>query len=258
MIITDLDKSLLNSERQITDYTKDVFLKCMQNGIIVAFATARPLRAVKIFYDSIMPHAVICHSGAVVYINNELFYKNGITQIIAKNILEDIIANYPKAKLAIECNDEIFTNYDPTIYWKDIAYKNIDFEKFPHDNIDKIIIGLDSISNEINDLKKYLPNELYLETSEGEIAIIMSKEASKWNGIKGLLKYYKIKAENTVAFGDDYMDIEMIEKCGIGIAMENGIEEIKARAKYICGKNNEDGIAKWIEKNVMEYGQNCI
>jgi len=99
---------------------------------------------------------------------------------------------------------------------------------------------------------------LYLEISEGEIAIIMAKEATKWNGVKELLKHYKIKKEGTVAFGDDYMDIEMIEKCGIGVAMENGIEEIKTKAKYICGKNTEDGIAKWIEKNILEYGQNSI
>jgi hydroxymethylpyrimidine pyrophosphatase-like HAD family hydrolase len=43
----------------------------------------------------------------------------------------------------------------------------------------------------------------------------------------------------------------MIKNCGIGVAMENGLEEIKNNAKYICGKNNEDGIAKWIEENIL-------
>jgi HAD superfamily hydrolase (TIGR01484 family) len=143
MIITDLDRSLLNEEHQISDYTKNVFQECMKDGIIVVFATARPLRAVKMFYKSIMPHAMICHSGAVVYVDNELFYKNGIKYIAAKKILENILAKYPNAQLAIECNDEIFTNYDPTIFWKDIPYKNLDLEIFPHDTIDKIIIGLD-------------------------------------------------------------------------------------------------------------------
>jgi hydroxymethylpyrimidine pyrophosphatase-like HAD family hydrolase len=80
----------------------------------------------------------------------------------------------------------------------------------------------------------------------------MNRNATKWNGIKELLNYYKIDKENTVAFGDDFVDIEMIEKCGIGVAVENGIEEIKAKAKYICGKNTEDGIAKWIEKNILK------
>ncbi len=301
MIITDLDKSLLNNERQITSYTKNVLEKCMQKGLVVVFATARPLRAVKIFYESIIPNAVICHSGAVVYINNKryytaglelsnqrfeaafrsrsagvkpfvsslarsyprkrgsdlapfvnkLFYKNGIKSIIAKNILKNIIKGYPKANLAIECNDEIYANFDLTVYWKETVYKKIDIENLPQENIDKIIIGLESIGNEISQIKKYLSKGLYLATSEGEIGIIMNKKATKWNGIKALLKHYKIKKKNAIAFGDDFMDIEMIEKCGIGIAMENGIEEVKAKAKYICGRNDVDGVSKWIEKNVL-------
>jgi hydroxymethylpyrimidine pyrophosphatase-like HAD family hydrolase len=43
----------------------------------------------------------------------------------------------------------------------------------------------------------------------------------------------------------------MIENCGIGVAMENGNERIKNKAKYICKNNNEDGIAKWIEENIL-------
>ena len=77
------------------------------------------------------------------------------------------------------------------------------------------------------------------------------KGATKWNGIKKILEYYKISVKNSIAFGDDYNDIEMIENCGIGIAMENGIEEIKSKAKCICKNNTEDGIAKWIKEYVL-------
>ena len=85
----------------------------------------------------------------------------------------------------------------------------------------------------------------------------MNKGATKWNAIKKLLKYYRIETENTIAFGDDYNDLEMIKKCGVVIAMENGIAEIKDKAKYICGKNDEDGIAKWLEEHIVKRGQNC-
>jgi hydroxymethylpyrimidine pyrophosphatase-like HAD family hydrolase len=112
MIITDLDKSLLNNERQITEYTKTVFKKCIKNGIIVAFATARPLRFTKIFYNSILPHAVICHNGAVAYVNDKQIYQCGIKPITAKILLKNIIENFPKANMAIETNEQIYTNFD--------------------------------------------------------------------------------------------------------------------------------------------------
>jgi len=114
-----------------------------------------------------------------------------------------------------------------------------------------MIVALETVE-ELNEIKKYLPKEIYLEISDGRVGLIMNKGATKWNGIKELLKQYKIKSEETIAFGDDNNDIEMIEKCGIGIAMENGIDEIKNKAKYICGENENDGIANWIEENILE------
>jgi hydroxymethylpyrimidine pyrophosphatase-like HAD family hydrolase len=43
----------------------------------------------------------------------------------------------------------------------------------------------------------------------------------------------------------------MVRNCGIGIAVENGIDEIKNIAKEICGTNENDGVARWIEKNIL-------
>ena len=250
MIITDLDRSLLDNERRITAYSKDVFQKCVEKGIVVVFATARPLRATRIFYDSILPRAVICHNGAVVYVHEKKIYQCGIESRVAAELLKTIMKKYPLINLAVEANDEIFSNFDPGIYWKDIISKELDVENLPRGNLDKIIIGLELI-DDVNEAAKLLPGGLYIETSEGEVGLIMNRGATKWNGIKELLKYFGIKEENTIAFGDDYNDIEMIEKCGTGIAMANGIDEIKSRAKYICGCNNRDGVAKWIEENVL-------
>jgi hydroxymethylpyrimidine pyrophosphatase-like HAD family hydrolase len=40
--------------------------------------------------------------------------------------------------------------------------------------------------------------------------------------------------------------------------MKNGLEEVKVTADDICEDNENEGIAKWIEKNILEKGQNCI
>jgi Cof subfamily protein (haloacid dehalogenase superfamily) len=251
MIITDLDNSLLNDDHKISEYTRNVFKKCKEFGLIIVFATARPYRGTLIFYDSIKPDAVICHCGGVVYINDKMICQNGIKSTVARNILKNIVKDYPNINIGVECNDEIYTNFDTSIYWKDVPYKNIELGNMPSGILDKIIIGLELIEN-TDKIKKYLPNNLYVERMEDKIGLVMNKNATKWNGIKKIIKYYSIKNENTISFGDDDVDIEMIEKCGIGIAVENGNERIKNKAKYICGNNNEDGIAKWIEANVFE------
>ena len=61
----------------------------------------------------------------------------------------------------------------------------------------------------------------------------------------------KCAYEETVYFGDDYDDIEPMKRCGIGVAVSNGIDEVKAVADYITESNDADGVAKFIERLLL-------
>ena len=250
MIITDLDNSLLNSEGKITEYTKDIFAKCKKHEIIVVFATARPYRNTLILFDSIKPDASICHCGGVIYINDKIISQNGIYPDTSHNIIEMISKDYKNINIGIECNDDFYTNFNTKIYWENVNYRDMDLKKLPSGIIYKIVVGLEQMNDE-KIINNYLTKELYAEKLDNKVWLIMNKNATKWNGIKALLQYYGIKSENTISFGDDDVDMEMIEKCGLGIAMENGNAKIKNKAKIICKNNNEDGIAQWIEENLF-------
>ena len=73
----------------------------------------------------------------------------------------------------------------------------------------------------------------------------------KKNAIEILSKSQNISLSEIVAFGDGLNDLGMIQNCGIGIATENAIPEVKEIAKGICGNNNEDGVAKWIKEYIL-------
>lgn len=74
MIITDLDQTLLRSDKTVSDYTVKVLNDCKQKGIVVAFATARSESACKRFIDLINPNAVISDGGAVVRLGHAVAY----------------------------------------------------------------------------------------------------------------------------------------------------------------------------------------
>ena len=251
MIITDLDFSLLNNKRLISEYTKNVCRRCKECGIIIVFATTRPYRNTRIFYNSVKPDAIICHCGGSVYVDDKIIWQNDVNSNTSYKAFKNIVKDYPKIGIGVESEDGIFANFDISKYWDKIQYKYFDLENFPSKIVYKLIVELKHLDS-IEKLKKYLPDDLYFEILEGNIGLILNKNATKWNGIKKLLEYYAIKEENTISFGDNDVDLEMIEKCGIGVAMENGNERIKAKAMYICKNNNEDGIAKWIEENIFE------
>ena len=61
-----------------------------------------------------------------------------------------------------------------------------------------------------------------------------------------------ITLADIIAFGDDFADIGMLKLCGVGIAMGNAIDEVKEIADFVIGRNDEDGIAEYVEKEVLK------
>ena len=51
-----------------------------------------------------------------------------------------------------------------------------------------------------------------------------------------------------IAFGDDFADIGMLQLCGRGIAMGNAIDEVKQKADFVIGGNDEEGIAEYLKR----------
>ena len=77
------------------------------------------------------------------------------------------------------------------------------------------------------------------------------KDATKENAISVMSQKLNIPLEQIAAFGDDFSDIGMLKLCGKGIAMENAIPEVKKIASGICRSNEEDGVAHWLEENLL-------
>jgi HAD superfamily hydrolase (TIGR01484 family) len=188
MIVTDLDHTLLNNNRNISEYSKNILKQCFNNNIIIVYATARPIRATNIFSQTFKPHASICHNGAEILVNDNVIYQCGILPEIYNNIYKQISQKYQKCNFAIEADDKIYTNFDPSIYWVEMEYDNI--KNIPNKNADKIIIGMEIIKN-ITEIEKYLTNDLYLEINHEKLILIMNKGATKWNAIKNYLNIIK-------------------------------------------------------------------
>lgn len=74
---------------------------------------------------------------------------------------------------------------------------------------------------------------------------------SKASAIEVLCDYLGVGIEDTVAIGDGSNDIEMVKRAGCGIAMGNGVEELKAVADHVCGRIEEDGLAAAFERWIL-------
>ncbi|WP_461204765.1 Cof-type HAD-IIB family hydrolase [Clostridium sp. DL1XJH146] len=108
--------------------------------------------------------------------------------------------------------------------------------------------------NLFDDLSK-LPDNIFdnytlLKTSPYTVEVL-SKEANKGMGVKVIADKFHIRREEVICIGDSGNDKHMIEYAGLGIAMDNAFEEIKAIADYITYDNENDGVAHVIDEFIL-------
>ena len=147
-----------------------------------------------------------------------------------------------------------------------IAYLYSYFEKLGYDVNE---INFDNIENDESFIKimmidepeilqkavDNLPQEVYekytVVRSAPFFLEFLNKEVNKGVGVEMLAKHLGVKREEVITMGDAGNDLHMIEYAGMGIAMGNAFDEVKEAANYITDSNNEDGVAKAIEKFVL-------
>ena len=85
----------------------------------------------------------------------------------------------------------------------------------------------------------------------GHILEVLPATVSKWQALERLMAAEGLTAEDVMAIGDDYNDLEMIRGAGLGVAMGNAVEPVRAAAGYVTGSNDEDGVVQAIERFVL-------
>lgn len=250
MIVTDLDGTLLHTDKSISSYSQNVLARCREHGIRVVFATARPPRAVMDYLDDVTTDSVICHNGAEVFVESKRMLDFAIEFQTAKQTLLAIKDALVDPHLSIEMDDTLYANYDATTDWPFTVFVMTDFSDLPNAPAAKIIARIKSPAD-ISRIDSLLPDDLYVQMCEGKHGLVMSQAASKWNAIREVASYFGISISDVVAFGDDHNDIEMLANCGTGVAVANALDEAKAIADQVCVCNDDDGVAKWIDDHCL-------
>lgn len=249
MIVTDLDGTLLRDNKTVSDFTIDVIKKYQSEGGIFVAATARPVRAASEYMKMLNLDSGIFHNGAVIQEKGRTTGGYGVKN--AGELVLAILKKYPFSNIAVEAEDVLYANFDADCLWPGAEYISCEtFAQLRGKTADKIIVEVTSLS-EMEKYKALLPDELYIQMSENKIGMIMNQSATKYHAISFLAERYHISMDDVIAFGDDYNDLEMIERCGKGIAVSNALEIVKSAAREVCESNQKDGVARWIKGNLL-------
>lgn len=249
-IILDLDGTVLHSDKSISDYTLSILEQCKKKGIFITVATARSETAAKRYLSQIKPDAVISNGGALVRVHEKTIYKCMVPFNTADALIDELINLPGYVELTVEAQSGYYVSYTTPSYgdYTHSVYHN--FQQHLHEDVYKITVHLESKTG-LKETASHYPDCGMIAFSDDPWYRFANKYATKMRAIQELASYLGLMLEDIIAFGDDYNDEEMLRRCGIGVAMGNAIPEVQAAANVICESNDNDGVAKWLERNLL-------
>lgn len=268
MVCIDMDGTLLGKRKSISEASKKAIKEVSKKGVKVVVTTGRLYNNAAYYSDFIgASDAVIAGNGAVVRekMKKKPIFKSEIDIEICKKLI--LAAKKCGVVLHLHTVDEIITSsYVSNLIGKivlpgikdanfPIKFKTIkkcdEIEPYKGEVTKCIMFSIfkDRTKLFIEELKKIEGITYYC--SGGRSIEINALGVSKGNAVKILGEHYGIKREEIICIGDNENDISMIEYAGLGIAMGNGIKELKEKSNYITDTNVNDGVRKALEKFIL-------
>ena len=244
-VIVDFDRTLLHTDKTISDYTIQVLRDWQERGAYLFAATARPERAITDICGKIAFNAVTTLNGARTMIRDTVF-ENPVSQRSAEQILNQLCRT-ENAVVSVEAENGIYANTDIPL-WKPVVTDRL--QELPRrEKIYKILASHPRLP--VEQIPLSLPDDTYSSVAEGKLVQVMSRSATKWNGVRKMLEAYGISASRAVFFGDDQDDMESIRRCGCGVAVSNALDCVRQIADYVTESNDEDGVAGFLTERIQ-------
>jgi Cof subfamily protein (haloacid dehalogenase superfamily) len=250
-IVLDLDGTLLDSRKHVSERNRIAVEACMERGVRVIVATARPPRAVKQALPEQWLEAcsIVSYNGAHTRCS-ALGWENhfGISPELTGSVIRDVFAVQPEAEVSIEQRDRWYSyrNIEFDDRLNVVAYPEVlELERLMKLEATKILIG--SFPDGAALANRYSDRLHAVVTDGGTLVQITSYEASKQSAVAELCRRHGIGMKEVAAFGDDTNDIGLFRACGYPVAMGNAIPELKRIARIVADTNDADGVAKVLE-----------
>lgn len=261
MIVLDLDGTLTNRDKIITEKTKQALMEAQRRGKIIVLASGRPTYGVMPLARELeLEHfggyilsfnggcIQNCRTGEVVFRRELPAESNSRILQMAKEERVDILT-YEGASIITDNPDCPYVEKESAI--NHLAVRKIDDMQahvtFPVPKFLMLDDG-DYLAMVEPRVKAALGKNFNVYRSEPFFLEIMPKGIDKAQSLERLLETLGMKREEMIACGDGYNDLSMIRYAGLGVAMENAVLPVRNAADYVTFSNNDDGIAHVVEK----------
>ena len=251
-VFSDIDGTLLTSEHVVSPLTSSAIHTLTDQGVLFTISSARSPSGIRpIIKKNDFHCCTIAFSGALILDEDQnILYEKGISISDASKIIDVIEKKCPHVTWNVFTSEDwiVKDRTDPHVIHEETVVETTSIEGSLQSlsdtlMVDKILCMCDSeyMSPSETLLRKYFP-ELSIARSSDSLLEIMAGGINKAEAVKYLCDLRKIPLTSTIAFGDNYNDLEMLEAVGCGVLMGNAPSELQKHFSFVTKSNDQDGI----------------
>jgi Cof subfamily protein (haloacid dehalogenase superfamily) len=264
-IATDLDGTLLRTDKSVSPRTRDAVDAAEDEGILFVIATGRPPRWIPPVVEQLGERGlVVCANGASIYdpARHELVDRTDLDPDVVRSIVDDVERHLPEAVVGVEQGFEFAadtsierTNFALLESWKLQGMRIGPIRSFLDEPVTKLIVRLpdDTEPGAAARVQALVGDRALVTHSTTESFLELSHPSvHKASTVERLLLRSGVRPEEVVAFGDMPNDLPLIEWAGLGVAVANADPRLIAAADEVTASNDDDGVAVVIERLLTE------
>ncbi|NLR08801.1 MULTISPECIES: Cof-type HAD-IIB family hydrolase [Lactobacillaceae] len=265
MIALDLDETLLNTDKTISEENAATLRRLHSAGIKVVLCTGRPINAIWGYLEQL---GLTTSEDYTITFNGALVIQNTTKEVLAQSGLSKhdfqplhAFAQENGYPLDILDFDQVYPVADltPSVYQHMLKapmdFVPTKFADLPDHLFSKAVMATDApiLDQVVNNLTPALHDQYHVVRSQPKILEFLAADMDKAVGLGQLLTHFGWDFSNLMAFGDAENDLGMIKAAGDGVAMLNGQPEIKAAADHQTPTtNNEAGVAAYLKQRFAD------
>ncbi|WP_347552588.1 Cof-type HAD-IIB family hydrolase [Pseudalkalibacillus hwajinpoensis] len=264
MIVLDLDDTLLDAEQTISPRNKEALMKAQEKGIKVVLASGRPTYGMNAFADELSladfeSYILSFNGGKIINCqsNEESFSQTLPIEAVQKlydiSLQENVYIHTYVGDEIISAEENPYTTIESDLTGLPITVIDSFMDGVTEPVVKVLMVGEPEHLKKVEKkLQAELGEEFSVMRSKPYFLEFTDKGITKGTSIEKLINEFGIKREEVIAVGDSYNDQEMIEFAGLGVAMGNAPDDIKKISDYITDTNENDGVAKVVEKFLLK------
>ncbi len=253
IVFLDIDGTLLDSRHQVMPCTHSCLQSLHRRGVPIVLCSARPPKGVNLVARQVgVQGPMACYNGGLIFDENSTILRDvGIDLRLAMDFKRFVSERFPELVVSAYLYD-VWLSEDPQhpqiqqeaeisqcIPLKGSLEQVVSAASHAH----KLLCMGDAMRIRAlqKEVEQYFP-QLKALRSKATYLEILPQESTKCSAVQVLLDHYGLSAKQAVAFGDSDVDVDMLQYCGLGVAMGNAPRQVKEAADYVTASNDQEGV----------------